>query len=205
MTLTSEKRRVAVILSGTGYQTGSEITEAVSTLIALSEAGADYHCFAPPHVLEDASKIARGVISSLKELRADGFDAVVFPGGYGAAKVLSTWAAAGSRASVDADVERIVRDFHASGKPIGAICIAPAMIALVLGKDGVELTLGAGGEAAAEVAKTGATHTSCPVTDYISDRDNKLLTTPAYMYDDAKPHEVFTGIRNMIRELVEMA
>lgn len=227
-------KKVAVVLSGCGYMDGSEITEAISALIALSEAGAEATCFAPNinfkaishygndktenhrNVLVEAARIARGKIHDLSDLIEKNFDAIVFPGGFGAAKNLSSWATDGSNGQINADIMRIIIAFHRAAKPIGAICIAPALVAMALGNRigkktelppvsaSVSLTVGDDIETAKEIEKTGAHHIKCPVTDYVSDRDNKVLTTPAYMYD-AKPHEVFTGIRKMIRELVEMA
>lgn len=215
-------KKVAVVLSGCGFLDGAEITESVSTLIALSELGAEYACFAPEmrvptvahygqdaaaetrNTLVEAARIARGRISSLAELQATGFDAIVFPGGYGAAKNLSNWAEAGAGANVHPEVERVIREFHKADKPIGVICIAPTLVAKILGEKGVSLTIGNETETAAEIEKTGAQHVKCAVDDYVSDRDHKVLSTPAYMYE-AKPHQVFTGIRKMLRELVEMA
>jgi enhancing lycopene biosynthesis protein 2 len=184
-------KKVAVILSGCGHGDGSETTEAVSTLIALSEVGAEYMCFAPKAVLADSARIARDRITEITELHEKEFDALVFPGGAGAVKHLSPWA------------ERLIKEFHKAKKPIGAICIAPTLVANALGHEGVTLTIGDDKETADEISITGARHVTCRVDDYISDRHHKVLTTPAYMYD-AKPHEVFTGIRKMIRELVEM-
>lgn len=215
-------KRVAVVLSGCGFLDGAEITESVSTLIALSEAGADTVCFAPDitvpatshigaasssetrNVLAEAARISRGRIKSVTELRETDFDAIVFPGGYGAAKNLSNWAEAGAKAKVHPEVERVIREFHKADKPIGVICIAPTLVAKVLGEHGVSLTIGNDVDTVSEIAKTGAQHVTCPVEDYVSDRDHKVLSTPAYMYE-AKPHQVFAGIRKMIRELVEMA
>lgn len=205
-------RKIAVVLTGAGHLDGAEITEAVSTLIAISETGASYQCFAPDlvnengaNVLQMAQRIARGKAKPLSELKASEFDGLVFPGGFGAAKILSNFATAGAKGTVLPDAARVIQEFHRESKPIGFICIAPNLAGLVLGKTGVELTVGAAGDTADELKKLGALHTVCPVTDYISDRDQKVLSTPAYMYDDAKPIEVFTGIRKMIRELVEMA
>ncbi|MDX9731133.1 MAG: isoprenoid biosynthesis glyoxalase ElbB [Bdellovibrionales bacterium] len=218
-------RKVAVILSGCGNRDGAEITEAISTIVALSETGAQYRCFAPNvdykpeafssltekaprearNAVEESGRIARGDIHTLDSLKTGDYDAMVFVGGFGAAKNLCSWATEGASTKVIPDVQRLIREFHAASKPIGAICIAPVLVALVLGKEGVEITLGAEGDAALEARKTGARVTPCDVTDYISDRDHKVLTTPAYMYDGAKPHEVFSGIRKMLFELVEMA
>lgn len=216
-------KRVAVVLSGCGHKDGSEITEAVSTLIALSEAGAVVEVFAPDvpfhvkdpitaeptdesrNVLHESARIARGHVRALSHLKAADFDAIAFPGGFGAALNLSTWAQAGAACSVLPDVERVLNEFYMAEKPIGAICIAPAVVARVLGGEGVTLTIGNDTETATEIAKTGALHETCAVDDFVSDREHRIITTPAYMYDEAKPAEVFAGIRKAMFELVEMA
>lgn len=215
-------KKIAVVLSGSGHQDGSEITEAISTLIALGQVGAQYQCFAPddffPAVnhhngepagernsLHESARIARGQVLSTDQLKESDFDALVFPGGFGAAKNLSTWGEKGSQCTVRSEVEKAVLDFHAAGKPIGAICIAPALVARVLGSKGITVTIGNDKETAQEIEKTGAHHENCGVTDFVSDRQQKVVTTPAYMYGDAKPADVFEGIRGLIAEVHEMA
>jgi enhancing lycopene biosynthesis protein 2 len=197
-------KNVAVVLSGCGYKNGSEITEAISSLIALGNEKARYTCFAPRDWIEDSNRISRDSTQDLKNLDASKFDAILFPGGYGAAKNLSTWATQGAACTVLPEVETAIRSFHKAGKPIGAICIAPAIIAKVLGQEGVTVTIGNDKVTAQEIVKTGAQHEDCPVEEYISDREHKVLTTPAYMYE-TKPHLVFQGISKMVKELVEMA
>jgi len=202
-------KRIAVILSGCGHQDGAEITEAVSTLIVLSEAGAQVEIFAPDinfesrNVLKESARIARGKIQPLSELQAKDFDGLAMPGGFGVALVLCDWALKGAKCSVLPDAERVIKEFHSAEKPIAAICIAPALVARVLGSEGITVTIGR--DADGGIANTGAIHEDCAVTDYVTDRDHRIITTPAYMYDDAKPFEVFTGIRAALRELVEMA
>lgn len=216
-------KKIAVILSGCGNKDGAEITEAASLLIALSQHGAAATCFAPNLEFEalnfttgeplpakrnamiEAARIARGHISDLASLRHNEFDGLAFVGGFGAAKNLSTWATKGSQCTVLPDVERVIKEFHQNSKPIGAICISPVIVAKVLGKNRVTVTLGNDKETIAEVLKTGAQHEVCPVDDYVTDRECKVITTPAYMYGAAKPHEVFNGISAMTKELVEMA
>lgn len=216
-------KKIAVVLSGCGHLDGAEITEAVSLLIALHQNGAQVQCFAPDmkfpvvdplkktptseerNVLTEAARIARGNIKNLTELHSRDFDAIAFPGGFGAAKNLCSWASAGAKCDVHPEAKRVILDFYEQSKPIGAICIAPALIAKVLGKHSVNVTIGNDRETAKEIEKTGAHHVDCPVQDYVSDREHKLVTTPAYMYDDAKPHEVFQGISAMVQELVEWA
>ena len=216
-------KRVAVVLSGCGHKDGAEITESVSTLIALSEVGAEYQVFAPDisfkvndpitsqptletrHLLKEAARIARGDIRPLQELKAKDFYAVAFPGGFGVALNLCNWAEKGANCQVNPEAERVINEFYMAEKPIAAICIAPALIARVLGAEGVSLTIGMDVETAAQISKTGAHHENCAVDDFVTDRDHRIVSTPAYMYGDAKPFEVFTGVRKAIRELVLMA
>lgn len=216
-------KKIAVVLSGCGHLDGSEITEAVSVLICLSELGASVQCFAPDvdfqvvnhldqsetsekrNARAESSRIARAEVRDIKLLNEKDFDAVVFPGGFGAAKTLSDWATVGSKAYINKDVSRVLRKFHKAIKPIGAVCISPVLVAKVLGDENVTVTVGDDEQTIGEILKTGTQHSKCAVNDYISDRDHKVLTTPAYMYENATPFEVFTGIRNMIVELVEMS
>lgn len=216
-------KNIAVVLSGCGFLDGSEITESVSLLIALNQAGAQVSCFAPDiqidvtdhltkspqaekrSLLAESARIARGNIKALDKLDAKDFDAVVFPGGFGAAKNLSNWAEKGAACEVNPDVKKVILDFYNASKPIGAICIAPVLIAKVLGDKKVTLTIGNDPETAAEIQKTGAQHEECPVDDYITDRETKVVTTPAYMYGHSKPNEVFAGIFGLAHEIVEWA
>lgn len=216
-------RKIAVILSGCGNKDGSEITEAVSLIVELSKLGAEMTFFAPDliftpvnfitgqkhsekrNIMEESARITRSQIEDIKKLKADDFDALAFPGGFGAALHLCNWAEKGSKCEVLPAVATAVRDFHKQSKPIGAICIAPTILARVLGDEGVEITIGNDKETAVEIEKTGAQHVECPVDDYVTDRKCKVITTPAYMYGEAKPHQVFKGISGLAKELVEMA
>jgi enhancing lycopene biosynthesis protein 2 len=215
-------KKIAMVLSGCGYLDGSEITEAVSMLIALNEAGAEVTCFAPDieipvvnhltkkpegtrSLLAESARIARSHVEGLEKLHAKNFDGLALPGGFGAAKNLCNWAEKGAACEVNKDMKRVILEFHAASKPIAAACIAPVLLAKVLGDKKVTLTIGNDPETAAEIAKTGAIHEECPVDDYITDRETKVVTTPAYMYGDAKPNEVFKGIFGMAHELVEWA
>lgn len=216
-------KKIAVILSGCGNKDGAEITEAVSLLVSLSQNGAEYMCFAPDiefkalnfirnepmpekrNVLTEAARIARGQIQDLNNLQVSKYDALAFVGGYGAAKNLSNWAEKGSQCEVLPEVEKLIKEFHKASKPIAGLCISPVILAKVLGSEKVTVTLGDNPETISEVLKTGAQHEICPVDDYVTDREAKVITTPAYMYDAAKPHEVFKGIAGLAKELVEMA
>jgi enhancing lycopene biosynthesis protein 2 len=215
-------KKIALILSGCGHMDGSEITESVSLLISLHMYGAETKCFAPNiefnvknhltrektsetrNVLQEAARIARGHIQDIKELKADDFDGLAFSGGFGAVTNLSTWSSQGARCQVNPEVARVIKEFHSQSKPIGAACIAPTLLAKVLGPEKIELTIGDDLETSQEINKTGAHHVTCPVDDYVTDRLGKVITTPAYMYD-AQPHEVFKGINGLAKELVEMA
>lgn len=216
-------KQVAVILSGCGFLDGAEITEAISTLIAIGQNGASYRVFAPNkevdevnhltqkptvqkrNVLQEAARIARGDIQPLENLQAKDFDALAFPGGFGAALHLCDFAKQGSGGQIDPEVARIVKEFSSSGKPIAAICIAPAIMALALGDKGVNVTIGEDAGTASELEKTGAKHQTCAVEKYVVDHSNKVITTPAYMYGTAKPHQIFEGVSGAIRELIKMA
>jgi enhancing lycopene biosynthesis protein 2 len=219
-------KRIAVVLSGCGHKDGSEITEAVSTLIALSECKASFEVFAPDkdfsvvdhtansleptqetrNVLTESARIARGHVKPLSELKTKNFDGVAFPGGFGAALHLCSWAKTGAKCEVHPEAERVIKEFHAQEKPIAAICIAPALVARMLGDEKITVTIGKNDAVTtAEIQKTGAIHEDCDVTDFVTDREHRIITTPAYMFGDAKPFEVFTGIRKAIRELVGMA
>lgn len=220
--------KVAVVLAGCGRADGSEIHESVSCLIHLSRLGASYQCFAPDapqaevvnHVtnepapgenrnqLVEAARIARGSILPLSRLDPGAFDAVVFPGGFGAAKNLCTFAKDGENCAVIPDVERVVKGFHGQGKPVGMCCIAPVIAAKVLGKKaggpGCSVTIGDDGGTAAAIGQMGSSHVVKPVTEAAVDRGNKLATSPAYMYGKATPFEVYEGIGRMIEETLKM-
>ncbi len=216
-------KNVAVILSGCGYLDGAEITEAISTLIAIGQNGADYKVFAPNkdvpetnhltgeptgqkrNVMQEAARIARGDIQPVENLKAQDFDALAFPGGFGAALHLCNFAEKGSSGAIDPQVQRVVKEFHDSGKPIAAICIAPAIMALAFGNKGVNVTIGDDQATASELEKTGAKHLTCAVEHFVTDRTNKIITTPAYMDGTAKPFQVFAGVSGAIKELIKMA
>ena len=215
-------KKIAIVISGCGFKDGAEITETVSTLIALTETGAQYQVFAPDltvettnhltdategthSILAESARIARGDVKKLTSLKANDFDGIIFPGGYGAAKHLCNFATEGSNCKPLPEAQSVIEDFHKADKPIGAFCIAPALIASVLGPQGVTLTIGDDVETAREIEKMGAVHATCTVDNFVTDREFKVITTPAYMYDKATPFQVFTGIRRAVRELIEMA
>ena len=215
-------KKIALILSGCGHQDGTEITEAVSLLISLSNLGCQITGFAPNievpekdhltgqktsqkrNALHEAARIMRGQAHDLKELKAQNFDALCFAGGFGAATVLSDWAEKGHNCTVLPEVRQAIVDFYTQGKPIGAVCISPVLLARVLGEKKISLTIGQDKGTSDEMKKAGALHVECPVDDFITDRDHRVITSPAYMYDTT-PDKVFKGISGLAKELVEMA
>jgi enhancing lycopene biosynthesis protein 2 len=216
------EKRVAVILSGCGYLDGSEIQEAVLALLALDRAGAKVQCAAPDkpqhHVLDhrtgtpmpdsrnvlvEAARIARGNIVPLATIRAVDFDAVFLPGGYGAAKNLSTLAFDGPSATVDPELVRVLREFRAANKPIGAVCIAPAVLVAALHEG--EVTIGDDAGTAAAIVAMGGSHAACPVTELHVDRARRIVTAPAYMYGDARISAVAAGIDKAVAATLELA
>lgn len=216
-------KKIAVILSGCGYLDGSEVTETVSLFINLSKNKTAYDVYAPnssslptPHfdggllepiqrnALEESARISRGKVRDLAELNPSRYDGLAIPGGYGAAKILSTWAIDGHSCSVNPKVKDTILRFYESSKPILAICISPAVVAKVLSAETTpNVTIGNDKEIAAQIEKLGAEHIECRVTDFVSDRESKIITTPAYMCN-AEPHEVFEGIEKATLEFLGM-
>lgn len=217
--------RVAVLLAGCGHLDGAEVREAVLTLLALDQHGAAFQCIAPDadqyhvinhatgqpmpgavrNILEEASRIARvGQCLDLAEARTEDFDALVMPGGYGVAKNHCTFAFQGAEAEIRPDVAAFVRGFFDAGKPVGAICIAPALVALALaGRASASLTLGDDPGVAAAVTALGQHHKSTPdAREIVVDEAHKLVTTPAYMFDDARLSDVFVGIERCVAEVL---
>lgn len=216
------RRRVLVVLSGSGHLDGSEIREAVLTLLSLERARVAIQCAAPSRAvatmdhrtgapdgsardaLVEAARLARGAIVPLSEVSAESVDAAVFPGGYGAAKVLSNYAERGALCDVDPDVARLLRELLRAHKPMGFICIAPILAARILGPAaGVRLTLGAKGTPPAKhAAVMGADVRPCPVDEIVVDESARVVSTPAYMYDDAPLPQVAHAIERLVRTVV---
>lgn len=217
--------RVGVILCGSGRFDGSEIHESVLTLLHLARGGAEAACFAPDapqwavcdhfsgkprpgetrNMLQEAARIARGAVRPLTEARASDLDALILPGGNGAAHNLGGFASAGARGTVLPDLERLLLAMVEAGKPIGAICIAPALVALALGARAPLLTLGQVSDpAAVEAAKTGARLVDCPVDGSVVDEALNLVSTPAYMLAQSVA-EADAGIGKLVAEVLRRA
>jgi enhancing lycopene biosynthesis protein 2 len=215
-------KKIGVVLSGCGVRDGSEIHEAVFALLAIDQAECEAICMAPNadfavtdhltmqetgekrNILVESARIARGKIRDIKDVKAADLDAVVFPGGFGAAKNLCDFAVKGATASVHPEVARLLKEMVAAKKPIGAICIAPALIAAALGRDiAPALTIGNDAGTAAEINKTGAIHEECPVTELVVDKKNKIVSTPAYMLA-TRISEAYEGIEKCVKEVVKL-
>ncbi len=218
--------KVAVLLAGCGHMDGTEIREAVFTLLALDQHGAEFQCIAPNapqvhvmnhvtgkvveggtrNILEEASRIARfGKCMDLAKANPSDYDALLLPGGYGVAKNHCGFAFKGTDAEVRPDVAAFVKAFFDAKKPVGAICISPALVALCLASEGKKatLTLGNGKDIQAAMEKLGHTFKSVPTArEIVIDEVLKLVTTSAYMFDDAKLNDVWIGIERCVDAVV---
>ncbi len=215
-------KKVGVLLSGCGVFDGSEIHEAVLTLLALDKAGATIVCMAPDidqfhvvdhltkeptnekrNVLVESARIARGEIRNLKDVKAADLDAIILPGGFGAAKNLSDFAMKGANAEVNPEVLRILEEMAEAGKPVGAICIAPATLTKALSEKRPEVTIGKDPGTARAIEEMGGAHKKCSVYEIHVDKKNKLVTTPAYMLGPGIK-DVADGIEKLVNQVVSM-
>lgn len=215
--------RIGVILSGSGVFDGSEIHEAVLTLLALDRAGAKVQCLAPNkdqhhvvnhltkqptqekrNVLVESARIARGEVKDIATAKAEELDAVILPGGFGAAKNLSDYAQKGDKCELDPGVKKLLQDMRKAGKPIGGICISPVILAKAFGANGSpKITIGKHPETANHIEAMGAEHISCPVDDFIVDPETKIVTTPAYMLAE-NITEAAIGIEKLVNEVLRL-
>lgn len=215
-------KKVAVILSGSGVFDGAEIHEAVLALHAIEKQGASWHCFAPNidqlhvinhktgeemdetrNVLVEAARIARGNIEDVAKLNVDDFDALLLPGGFGAAKNLTDFAVKGAECSINTHVASACRAFANAGKPAGYLCIAPVIMPMIY-ENGVKGTIGNDSAVAAAFNSMGGTHTECTVDNIVYDEEHKVLSTPAYMLAESIS-EAATGIEKLVEKLLAIA
>jgi len=213
-------KKFAVVLAGCGVYDGAEIHEATLTLYAISKHGGSYDIFAPDidqahvinhitgkemnekrNVLVEAARIARGKISPLSKFNANNYDAIIFPGGFGAAKNLCTFAFDGPDCKVNIDVEKAIKTMHEQKKPIAALCISPVIIAKVLGN--VELTIGQDKGTSEAVERLGAKHIITNHGEVVIDKSNKIITTPCYMLD-ATIAQIGEGAENVVKAIIDM-
>ena len=217
--------KVGVVLSGCGVNDGAEINESVITMLALDRAGAEMVLMAPNidqlhvinhatgeeiegesrNVLVESARIARGEIKDIVDVTSEDIDALIFPGGFGVAKNLCDYAMAGADCSVNPDVFRLVSEVHSAEKPIGVICISPAMMGKVMEKMGekVSLTIGNDEQTANDLTTMGAKHVTCPVQEIVVDKDKKVVSTPAYMLA-GRISEAAEGIEKLVKEVLSL-
>lgn len=213
-------KKFAVILSGCGVYDGTEIHEAVLTLLQIDKQGASYQCFAPNikqahvinhltgkeakeerNVLVESARIARGKVKDLKEFSAKDFDALIMPGGFGGAKNLSDFAFKGADLTVNVEVERALKETNGAGKPIGSLCITPVIMAKVF--KGATLTIGSDVGTAQAIEELGATHKQTTHGEIITDEANKIVTSPCYMLD-ATISQIEEGAKNVVQKILSM-
>ncbi|MFC2086612.1 isoprenoid biosynthesis glyoxalase ElbB [Bacteroidota bacterium] len=213
-------KKIAVILSGCGRADGSEIHESTLTLYFICKFGAEYEIFAPDinqhhvinhltneemsetrNVLVESARIARGKIKPLNLFDSSNFDALIMPGGNGAAKNLFTYVTDGVKMKIQPDVKNAILKMHEGKKPIGALCIMPVLIAKVL--QNVTLTIGQDNATAKDVEKMGAKNRITKAGEIIVDKENKLVTTPCYMLDSSIC-EVGDGIEKLVRKVLDL-
>lgn len=216
-------KKVAVILSGCGVYDGAEINEAVLTLLALQRAGAEVTCAAPNvaqkqvinhctgevmpgetrNAMVEAARITRGPIRALEDLNAKDVDALIFVGGFGAAKNLSNFAFDGPAYDADPVLIDLIQSAHAEGIPTAYMCIAPVLAALALGRHGVELTIGNDAGVVAALESKGARHIPCKVDEAVVDAKNRVVSTPAYMLAN-NLIEAEAGINQLVAETLRL-
>lgn len=217
-------KRIGVVLSGCGVYDGAEIQEAVIALLAIDRLGAEalicalnapqmhvvnhltgqVEAGATRNVLVESARIARGKIRDLAQVKAEELDALMLPGGFGAAKNLCDFALKGKDCEVHPEVARLVREVHAQKKPVAAVCIAPAVLAKVLGAEAPSLTIGNDRETASALEAMGAQHVDCPVREMVVDQERKIVSSPAYMLA-TRISEAADGIEKTVKALIEMA
>ncbi len=215
-----QQKNVALVLSGCGFKDGAEIHESVLTMLALDRAGLSYRCFAPDilqnsvvdhyhqkesnekrNVLIESARIARGDIAPLKDFNVADFDALIFPGGFGVATSLSSFASDGPEFKIDGSVAKAVSGMHDAGKPIGALCIAPVLIGKII--TGSKITIGDDLGVASALSDMGALHENTGIGGVVVDHQHKIITTPCYMLD-SRISEISLGIENLVSELIKM-
>jgi enhancing lycopene biosynthesis protein 2 len=216
-------KRVGVILSGCGNRDGGEIRETLFTLLALDKLGAEAVMMAPDiecrdtinymtgessperrNVLVESARVARGDIRNIRDIDVEKLDALIIPGGLGVAKNLSNYIDRKKSATFIPEVEKIILDIFNTKKPIGAICIAPAVLSTLLGQYGIEVTIGADEATINIIESTGAKHHIKRVDECCIDVVHKISSTPAYMYGNARLSELQIGIEKCVGAVLEM-
>lgn len=213
-------KKIAVVLSGCGVFDGAEIHEATLSMLAIAQRGCSYEIFAPDvdqhhvinhitgeemdetrNVLIESARIARGNISDLDKFNPAEFDGLLFPGGFGAAKNLSTWAFEQANATVLPGVEKAIKGMVSLKKPVGALCISPVLLARILGE--VHLTIGDDEGTIDALESLGAKHVYTTHGEVVFDPEHNLITTPCYMLD-ATIDQIAEGANNLVDAMIKM-
>ncbi len=214
--------KVAVILSGCGVYDGSEIYEATLTLLNLDRAGVDYQCMAPNieqkhvinhltgeeavnekrNVLQESARLARGEVIDIADAKPADYDALIIPGGFGAAKNLCDFAEKGTEMSINSGVVAFAKAIHKAGKPVGVICIAPVMVPKLFG-EGTLCTIGNDEDVASAIITMGGQHKGCEVGNIVVDEASNIVTTPAYMLA-SRISEAAEGIEALVAKVLEL-
>ena len=217
-------KKIGIVLAGCGVKDGSEIHEAILTLLYLDKVKAETIIMAPDcnqmdvvnhlteeviptesrNILIESARIARGNIRDIKKVNSGELDALIFPGGFGAAKNLCDFAVKGENLTVNLEVEKLILEMHKAKKPVGFICIAPVIAAKVLGKFHPKITIGNDEGTANIIEKLGAQHINCPVDEIVVDEDNKIVTTPAYMLGPSIAY-ISKGIEKLVKKVLELS
>lgn len=218
-------KKILIILAGCGAKDGSEIRESVLVMLAVDKAGALYQCAAPNknqhhalnfltdeelpqprNILTESARIARGRIEDLATVSMKDYDALILPGGFGAAKNLCSFAFDGVKATIDPEVNRIINEAYDQHKPIGAICIAPVLVALSLHtkNPNIVLTLGTDPSANANLEAIGVKSKACLTTEFVLDEKNLIASSPAYMHGSSRISELEQGITGCVNAVIDM-
>lgn len=224
--------KIGVLLHGSGVYDGTEIQEAVLSLLAIRELGHEYICLAPDiqqhhvinhtngeemserrNVLVESARIARGEIEALTLSHVDKIDALVLPGGFGTAKNFTKWAFSGP----DGEIDPLVRDFLRSvikqAKPIAALCMSPTTVAKALQDTGVKSTLSVGSNEAASpydidaisggMEVAGARVEMKTVEEVSVDVENKIVCAPCYMME-ADILQIRSNIYQAVKKMIDL-
>ena len=223
---------IGVIFSGSGVYDGTEIQEGVFTLLSIKKAGAEAVCFAPDvdqhhvinhitgeemqetrNVLVESARIARGDIQSLDAFDASQLDALILPGGFGAAKNLTKWAFSGPEGEINEQVKAAIVSMVKMNKPVAGLCMGPTVIAKALEGSGLSATLTVGSTEAPSpyeidaisqgMEKTGATAVMKTIEEIAVDKKNKIVTAPCYMME-ADILQIRTNVQKAVDALVKL-
>ncbi len=214
-------KKFAIVLSGCGVFDGSEIHEAVLSMLAVKRAGADYSLFAPNipqhhvvnhltgeemleqrNVLVESARIARGQIQDLKEYKPTDFDVLLLPGGFGAAKNLSDYAFKGAGMEVLPELSNAIKETYKLKKPIAAVCISPMILAKVLGLEQIQMTIGSDAETASHAESFGTKHQATQTGEILFDKEHRVFTAPCYMLN-ANITDIATETQKLVDEIMK--